>query len=177
MFPKVSRILRRWPVVITLPRLLVGLALALTFSLFTVVQSVVAGSKLAAVEPDPGLFRPYQGVMPGRSSANLSRHLCNVSSLQPITMEVQFYCSRRSADTRLWLLGASVSNGVLMYVTFQFNEVQLGDLAREWGRPDVILKTQRVCLAEWRPGRYASLSPCSPSLFFATVKRVTITQP
>lgn len=131
MFPKVSSVLRRWLVVITLPRFLLVLALALTFSLFTVVQSVVAGSKLAGGEKSADLFDPYQTVMPGQSSDNLGRLACSVSSTQPISMELLFSCRRQSDDQRLWLLGASSSNGKLLYVTFQFDETQLGDLAQE----------------------------------------------
>lgn len=125
-------------------------------SLFLAMLGIVMGTKLlnAHVYDDP--FLPYAAIQPGQPRAALEGYKCTYLLPDEVLPSNWSYCQIQPESGPVLLISVIVKNQRIYRLTFQLEGVQIGHVARHWGRPDQVKQQHRYYAAYWDAGIYAT---------------------
>jgi hypothetical protein len=134
---------------------------SVTLSLFVIQTAVLVAAKVINSGDPHDPLAPYVEIMPGQLMEILTPTWC--STYEEYVIEENFIriCHADQIKIPFSSISIYIRDRVIQRLTFQVDGISLGDLARQWGHPIIVLQNYyiKTYYARWVIGDYMITVP------------------
>ncbi len=131
----------------------IGTVVALVVLLIVASEAIFLTTGKLVAEEQPNPFADYEAIMPGQSTQALTPYACQYPSTVYAVISTITQCHITLIGEPFSAVTVIFGNGQIQQLLFTVNDaLNTGDLAGQWGRPDVIEKSDIAFLLTWDEG-------------------------